>query len=148
MSFEGIENIDSFYKEYRVSKNIRKGWVIVNKEAFDRNKDIKLISADYYSYDSKLLDRDEVISNKQIIIYGDSCDKFITIKYNCNFIAINISDTEYGTILNPMILMAIVKGKDLEQNKELPKFTDVLSILGWKITRKALNNIKTNNDYF
>lgn len=148
MSFEGIENIDSFYKEYRVSKNIRKGWVIVNKEAFDKNKDIKLISADYYSYDTKLLDRNEVISNKQIIIYGDSCDKFITIKYNCNFIAINISDTEYGTILNPMILMAIVKGKDLEQNKELPKFTDVLSILGWKISRKALNNIKSCNDYF
>jgi hypothetical protein len=148
MSFEGIENIDSFYKEYRVSKNIRKGWVIVNQKAFDKYKNIKLTSADYYSYDSKLLDRNEVISNKQIIIYGDSCDKFVTIKYNCNFIAINISDTEYGTILNPMILMAIVKTKDLEENKELPKFIDVLSVLGWKISRKALNNIKSCNDYF
>jgi hypothetical protein len=148
MPFEGIENIESFYKEYRVSKNIRKGWVIVNQKAFDKYKNIKLTNADYYSYDSKLLDKNEVISNKQIIIYGDTCDKFVTIKYNCNFIAINISDTEYGTILNPMILMAIVKTKDLEENKQLPKFEDVLSVLGWKITRKALNNIKSCNDYF
>jgi hypothetical protein len=148
MSFEGIENIDSFYKEYKVSKNIRKGWVIVNQKSFDKYKNIKLTSADYYSYNSKLLDKNEIIINKQIIIYADTCDKFITIKYNCNFITINISDTEYGTILNPMILMAIVKTKDLEENKQLPKFEDVLSVLGWKITRKALNNIKSCNDYF
>jgi len=148
MSFEGLDNLEDFYKEYKNSKIIRKGWVIVNKKAFDKNKDIKLISADYYCYKSKLLDNNEIISNKQIIIYGDTIDKYVTIKYNCNFIAINITDTEYGTILDPMTLMAIVKGKDLEQNKDLPKFTDVLSILGWKITRKALNNIKTNNDYF
>ena len=148
MSFEGLDNLEDFYKEYKNSKIIRKGWVIVNKKAFDKNKDIKLISADYYCYKSKLLDNNEIISNKQIIIYGDTIDKYVTIKYNCNFIAINITDTEYGTILDPMTLMAIVKGKDLEQNKDLPKFTDVLSILGWKITRKALNNIKNNNDYF
>ena len=148
MSFEWLENIDSFYKEYKNSKIIRQGWAIVNKESYNKYKNIKLISADYYCYKQKLLDKNEIINNKQIIIYADTTDKYITIKYNCNFIAINISDTEYGTILNPMILMAIIKTKDLEENKELPKFTDVLSVLGWKITRKALNNIKTNNDYF
>jgi len=148
MSFEGIENIDSFYKEYIKSNTIRKGWVIVNEKIFNKYKNIKLINADYYCYKSKLLNSNEIIDNKQIIIYGDTNDKYVTIKYNSNFITINVTDTEYGTILNPMTLVAIIKSKDLEENKDLPKFTDVLDILDWKITRKALNNIKNNNDYF
>jgi len=148
MSFIGIDNLETFYKEYKRSKIIRRGWAIVNELNYNKYKNIKLTSAEYYLHHSKYANKYEIIDNKQIIIYSETKDKFITIKYNANFIAVNITDTEYGTILDPMILMAIIKNKDLEQNKEIPTFEDVLHILNWKITKKALNNIKDNNDYF
>lgn len=148
MSFIGIDNLETFYKEYKRSKIIRRGWAIVNELNYNKYKNIKLTSAEYHLHNSKYANKYEVVDSKQIIIYAESKDKFIIIKYNANFIAVNITDTEYGTILDPMILMAIIKTKDLEQNKEIPTFKDVLHILNWKITRKALNNIKYNNNYF
>lgn len=134
-----VNNIGKFYNVYKNPKYIKHNWVIVNNEHYELNKGkIKIISANYYTAKAKVYnEEDEVINHNQIIINAETLNKYITIRYNANFIAISESDTEYGMIENEMNLLAVRMMKDNKIYTDIPSFELVLKILGYKITKKA-----------
>jgi hypothetical protein len=132
---------------------LKDNWILVNKNEYNKNKNkIILTNANIYSYKQILKDNDfQEYQNNQILIKAETKNKYISIRYNGNFVAISISDTEYGIVINPMKLISaknITLEDKLGVNNKPPKFTYLLNLLGWKITRKALNNIKNQDDYF
>ena len=120
-------------------------WNIVNNKEYNKYKNkINIISANYYSVvvdieaDSP---EEELIKSNQIIVNCETKNKYISIKYNPNFIVTAISDTEYGMISKEITLLAIKNSKDLTLNKDIPRFKEILKVLGWKISQKAYKNL-------
>lgn len=147
------DEIDLLLDSYRNPKFIKDDWLVVNKKEYNKNKSkITLTSADFYYNKVKITSEDnKEYYNKQIYITCETKNKYILIKYNGNFIAVNISDTEYGLTINPMKLIFArnIMSKDIaDEIKEPPSFKYLLNLLGWKITKKALVNIKKQDDYF
>ena len=145
--------IDLLLDCYKNPKYIKDNWLLVNSKEYNKNKNkIILTSADYYSQKTKIKEIGyEEYSSKQIYINCETKNKYIIIRYNSNFIGVNISNNEYGFSINPMKLI-LARNIDLKDpigaKSELPSFKYVLSLLGWKITKKALNNIQQQDDYF
>jgi len=147
--FNLIENLNDFYEIYKNPKYIIDNWTIVNNKIYELYKDkINITNGQLEIKDVELDVYGKPLNSKQATALLETKDKYILIKYNPNFIAIVVSDTEYGLTINPVSLISIQNSKQLETNIDLPKFVKVLKILGWKISRKALNNIKSNNDYY
>ena len=120
-------------------------WNIVNNKEYNKYKNkVNIISANYYSVvvdieaDSP---EEELIKSNQIIVNCETKKEYISIKYNPNFIVTSISDTEYGMIGKEITLLAIKNTKDLTLNKDIPRFKEVLKVLGWKISQKAYANL-------
>jgi len=137
-------------KSYKNPVILKDDWLLVNKQEYNKNKNkITLNTADFH-LNKQVLKQEgyKDYTNKQVLINGETKNKYILIKYNCNFIAVNVSDTEYGISINPMRLICARDVKDITEEKALPSFEYLLYILGWKITKKALNNIKKQDDYF
>lgn len=120
-------------------------WNIVNNKEYNKYKNkINIISANYYSVVVDLeanSPEEELIKSNQIIVNCETKNKYISIKYNPNFIVTAISDTEYGMIGKEITLLAIKNTKDLTLNKDMPRFKEVLKVLGWKISQKAYANL-------
>jgi len=147
------EEIDLLLDSYRKPKYIKDDWILVNKKEYTKNKSkITLISADFNLNKAKVISEDKKeYYNKQIYIVAETKNKYILIKYNGNFVAVNIADTEYGLIINPMRLIfakSIAVNNPIEELKEPPSFKYLLNLLGWKITNQALLNIKKQDNYF
>ena len=120
-------------------------WNIVNNKEYNKYKNkINIISANYYSVVVDIeanSPEEELIKSNQIIVNCETKKEYISIKYNPNFIVTSISDTEYGMIGKEITLLAIKNAKDLTLNKDMPRFKEVLEVLGWKISRKAYANL-------
>lgn len=147
--FNLIENLNDFYEIYKNPKYIINNWTIVNNKVYELyNNKINITNGQLEIKDVELDIYGKPLHSKQATALLETKDKYILIKYNPNFIAIIVSDTEYGLTINPVSLISIQNSKNLETNTDLPKFSKVLKVLGWKITKKATNNIKYNNDCF
>ena len=145
-----VDNISNFYDIYKNPKYIVDDWVIVNNEHYIKNKGkIKIISANYYTAKAKVYNEDdEVINHNQIIVNAETLNKYITIRYNANFIALAESDTEYGIITKEMELLAIRKMDSKKIHTDIPSFELVLKVLGYKITRKAHKDILEQIEFY
>ena len=139
-----VNNLNSFYSVYKNPKYKIDNWIIVNNEAYLKNKGkINIISGDYsISNHITYNEYDEKITTKQVTLLAESKDQYICIKYNSNFIALNISDTEYGLTINEFTLVAVANSEVIGLNKDIPKLKEILKILGWKISQKGYNQIK------
>jgi hypothetical protein len=147
--FNIIENLNNFYEIYRNPKYKITDWTIVNNKIYELyyNK-INITNGELKIKDVELDVYGKLLHSKQATALLETKNKYILIKYNPNFIAIIVSDTEYGLTINPVSLIGIQNSKNLETNTDLPKLSKVLKVLGWKITRKATNNIKYSNNYY
>jgi len=145
-----IENIGNFYDVYKNPKYIKYNWVIVNNNHYELNKGkLKIIGANYYTAKAKVYNEDdELINHNQIIVNAETLNKYITIRYNANFIAISESETEYGMITKEMELLAIRKMDSSKIHTDIPSFELVLKILCYKITRKAHKDLLDQIDFF
>lgn len=147
------KEVDLLMDAYRNPKYIKDNWILVNKIEYNKNKGkITLTSADFYLNKKVIKEKGfEDYTTRQIIINAETKNKYIVIRYNGNFIAVNICNNEYGFSIYPMklILARNIDIKDpLGIKSEPPHFKYVLKLLGWKITRKAQNNIEKQDDYF
>jgi len=140
-----LSNLNSFYEMYKHPTYVIGDWNIVNNKEYNKYKNkINIISANYYSVvvdieaDSP---EEELIKSNQIIVNCETKKEYISIKYNPNFIVTSISYTEYGMIGKEITLLAIKNSKDLTLNKDIPRFKEVLKVLGWKISQKAYANL-------
>ena len=140
-----VSNLNSFYEIYKNPTYSIANWNIVNNQEYNKYKNkINIISANYYSVVVDLepnSTEEDLIKSNQIIVNCETKNKYISIKYNPNFIVTAISDTEYGMIGKEITLLAIKNAKDLTLNKEMPSFKEVLKVLGWKISQKAYANL-------
>jgi len=144
------EDIALLLKSYNNPIILKDDWVLVGQQEYNKYKNkITLNSADYILNKQSIIGENKsIITNSQVIINAETRNKYVLIKYNSNFVAINIADTEYSITINPMKLICARNITNLEEYKELPSFEYLLYILGWKITNKALNKIKKQDDYF
>jgi len=146
------KEIDLLMESYRNPVILKDNWILVNKKEYTKNKGkITLTSADFYLNKQVIKEKGfEDYYNKNIFINAETKNKYILIKYNSNFVAINTSDTEYGLTINPMKLICAknIPEKDILKDKsEPPTFKYLLNLLGWKITKQALVNIKKQDNY-
>jgi hypothetical protein len=140
-----ISNLNSFYDVYKNPTYSIGNWNIVNNQEYIKYKNkVNIISANYYSVVIDIKANtpvEDLIKSNQIIVNCETKNKYINIKYNPNFIVTAISDTEYGMIGKEITLLAIKNAKDLTLNKDMPRFKEVLEVLGWKISPKAYRNL-------
>ena len=140
-----ISNLNSFYEMYKHPTYVIADWNIVNNKEYNKYKNkVNIISANYYSVVVDIQDgspEEDLIKSNQIIVNCETKKEYISIKYNPNFIVTAISDTEYGMIGKEITLLAIKNTKDLTLNKHMPRFKEVLKVLGWKISQKAYSNL-------
>ena len=140
-----VSNLNSFYEIYKNPTYVISNWNIVNNQEYNKYKNkINIISADYYSVIVDIEAEspvEELIKSNQIIVNCETKNEYVTIKYNPNFIVTTISDTEYGMVGKEITLLAIKNVKDLTLNKHMPRFKEVLKVLGWNISRKAYANL-------
>lgn len=126
-------------------------WNIVNNKEYNKYKNkVNIISANYYSVVVDLeadSPEEDLIKSNQIIVNCETKKEYISIKYNPNFIVTSIGDTEYGMIGKEITLLAIKNTKDLTLNKDMPRFKEVLEVLGWKISQKAYRNLLEQIDF-
>ena len=138
-----VDNLSSFYSVYKNPKYQIGNWIIVNNEVYIKNKNKITITGgdfeikDHISYN----EYNEKVISKQVILLAESKNKYICIKYNNNFIALNISDTEYGLTINEFTLLAVANSEQIGLNKDIPKLKEILKILSWKISQKAYANL-------
>ena len=146
-----ISNLNSFYEMYKHPTYVIANWNIVNNKEYIKYKNkINIISANYYSVVVDLepsTSEDYLIKSNQIIVNCETKKDYISIKYNPNFIVTSISDTEYGMVGKEITLLAIKNVKDLTLNKHMPRFKEVLKVLGWKISQKAYANLLEQIDF-
>ena len=140
-----ISNLNSFYEMYKNPTYSIGNWNIVNNKEYNKYKNkVNIISANYYSVAVNCKPNsleESLLKTNQIIVNCETKNKYISIKYNPNFILTAISDTEYGMIGKEITLLAIKNAKDLTLNKQTPRFKEILKVLGWKISQKAYSNL-------
>lgn len=147
-----FDNLESFYDQYSNPKYIKDGWAIVDNSFYESYKNkVKLISIRLNSTAIPVKDIDEVyVNNTQNTAYCETMDKYVKLRYNSNFIAVNIYEREYE--YNKGIkLVAIRKMTDFNLSDKPPEFKFILNILGWKASKKVLDNIEIFQlilDYF
>ena len=121
-------------------KIIIDNWLILNNTIYTkyRNK-ITINSIEYIG------EKDPLLNGLKLFFETKKLYGFI--KYNKHYITFVISETEYGLKINQPYLIAINTKVLEEYNKKLsklPKFKNILKVLGWKITKNALQNLKDN----
>jgi uncharacterized protein (DUF1330 family) len=139
-----VSNLNSFYDMYKNPTYVIADWNIVNNKEYNKYKNkVNIISANYYSIDidDEDMSEEDLLKTNQIIVSCETKNKYISIKYNPNFIVTAMSDTEYGMVGKEITLLAIKNVKDLTLNKHMPTFKEVLEVLGWNISQKAYANL-------
>jgi hypothetical protein len=143
-----LHKVNSIYNSFKDGKLIKNNWIITNEPFYYTYKNkINITHINYFKdtighYYEDYLVYDYRFSFETIKRYG-------VFKYNTNFIAGRIGDTEYD-VLGDLHLIAvnsqIMDNYDKNQT-EPPDFEEVLSILGWKIKQKPLLYIKDDLKY-
>ena len=136
MKFKSLEDkLELYYNQLNNPKRLIGNWVIVDTNAHDSLKKITITNIN--DINNTLLER---------LVLTETKNKYISIKYSLNFIAIKIIDTEYDCLLKDWDLIAVDKeylykgsiGKTMT-NKEL------LALLGFKLSKKAKLDLESFN---
>ncbi|NBW15672.1 MAG: hypothetical protein EBR82_47565 [Caulobacteraceae bacterium] len=133
--------LEKWYNNYKSNKNKLKikDWVVVDEEYYNQYKNnITINNIKLYSGEN------EHTKRKEKYILAESKDKYIIIKYNSNFIAVNICEREYDLMNNIILVMVNDKSVyNIENNVgEPPEIKEIIKVLGWKATRKAMKDLE------
>jgi len=145
--FKNILNIisDISNNKYTPDNSIEIGdWIIIDVKLFNKYKNKITINNINY-IDSSIVNSLEGYAFKDIRVSFETKKQYGILKYNTNFIAFLLYDKEYEILLKPINLIAINKNisDNYEQkNNKPPNIKDILDILKWKITEKALQDYK------
>jgi hypothetical protein len=115
-------------------------WLILNNNIYNQYKNKITINSIRY-----IPQKDDIANGLKLIFETKKLYGFI--KYNAHYITFVISETEYGLIINQPYLIGINIRVLQNHNKKkttLPKFKSILKVLGWKITKNALQSLKDN----
>jgi hypothetical protein len=140
-----MDDMDKIYDTYKINKNKLKidDWVVVDEYFYYKYKDnITINSLTLYHGENELTKR------KERYVVAESKKEYILLKYNSNFLAVNICEREYDLTKNITLVM-INKNSvhNIENNTgEVPDIKYICKILGWKITRKAIKNLEEIED--
>jgi hypothetical protein len=122
--------LDKYYKELKNPKKIIGRWAIVDDKLLTKLKTIKIENIN-----------DIYANTNECIIIGENKNNFIIIKHNYMFIAIKITNSEYGSMIQDWSLIGVNtnylnsgKVEKLNSNKEIMK------LLGFKLSRKAIKD--------
>lgn len=138
-----LSKIHSIYNSFQDSKLIRNNWIITNEAFYNTFKDkINITHINYF--------KDNIGHNyEDYIVYDynftfETIKKYGAFKYNTNFIAGKIGDTEYDVVgtLDLIAINSKIMNNYNDKNSNAPDFTEVLDILKWKIHKKPLLYIK------
>ena len=135
MKFKSIEDkLEEYYNKLKHPAKIINNWAIIDIDAFNKLKKITLNNISNVSNGEA--DR---------IITTESKNYYIIIKYNPNFIATKVINTEYDYLLQDWDLIAVdretlYKG---EANKLISN-KEIIKLLGFKLTKKS----RADLDYF
>jgi hypothetical protein len=142
---ELVFNLAKAYDKHKEGRIINDGWIITDVDFYNK-------------YKNKIIVNHASIGQKKQTLYGEYTLKdnilhietkkyYGIIKYNTNFIAIGLSETEYGLYINKMNMVAVntklIDNYDKLQSNP-PEIKDIFKIIKWKITNKALQNIENN----
>ena len=145
--FKNILSIisDISNNKYTADNSIEIGdWIIIDVKLFNKYKNKITINNINY-IDSSIVNSLEEYAFKDIRVSFETKKQYGILKYNTNFIAFLLYDKEYEILLKPINLLAINKNisDNYEQkNNKPPNIKDILDILKWKITEKALQDYK------
>jgi hypothetical protein len=145
--FKNILSIisDISNNKYTADNSIEIGdWIIIDVKLFNKYKNKITINNINY-IDSSIVNSLEEYAFKDIRVSFETKKQYGILKYNTNFIAFLLYDKEYEILLKPINLIAINKNisDNYEQkNNKPPNIKDILDILKWKITEKALQDYK------
>jgi len=138
-----MDYAEDWYNSYKTNKNKSKlkvkDWIIIDESYYFKYKDnIKLSSIKGYTGTNTLTKREEKF------IVAETESKYILIKYNANFIAVNICEREYQ-LYNAITLLMINENATqniVNNNNKIPNIKQLIGILGWKATRKAMKDLE------
>lgn len=136
-----MDNLEEIYNLYNINKNKNKvgNWVIVNEDVYNLYKNkLKITSIQLYN------GKNELTGRKEKFILAETKSDYILIKYNSNFIAINVCQREYELTNNINLIMINSNSLyNIENNiGEPPEIKEIFKVLGWKIARKAIKNLE------
>jgi len=133
--------------KYTSDNSIQKGdWIIIDPKLYNKYKN-KLTINNINYVDTAIISNLENYQVNDIRITFETKKEYGYLKYNANFIASIIYNREYELLTKPIQLVAINKNlsKNFEQKINKPqKLQEILKILDWKITKKALQDFKYN----
>jgi hypothetical protein len=133
--------LSNWYNNYKKNKTKLKigDWVVIDEPYYNLYKNkITINNIKLYSGEN------EYTKRKEKYIIGETKDKYILIKYNSNFIAVNICEREYE-LMNNITLLLINDNSiyNIENNLgEPPEIKEMFKALNWKATRKAITNLE------
>jgi hypothetical protein len=142
---ELVFNLSRAYETHKKGKIINNHWVITDTEFYNKHKNKIIINYAKYGENKETIYGAYTL--KDNILYIETKKYYGIIKYNTNFIAVVLSETEYGLYTNIMTMLAVntkLVDNYNKLNNEPPKLENILKIMKWKITKKALQNIKDN----
>lgn len=138
---EDDTKLQRWYSNYKKNQTKLKigDWVVVDEFYYYKYKDnITLNNIKLYNGQNELTKR------KEKYIVAETKTEYIVIKYNSNFIAVNICEREYD--LMDSITLVMINDKsiyNIENNiGEPPEIKEILKVLGWKATRKAIKELE------
>lgn len=139
-----MDDMEKIYNTYKINKNkVRIGdWVVVDEEYYNKYKDkLKITDIKLYSGKSELTGKEENY------IIAETKTEYVLIKYNSNFVAVNICEREYD--LTKSITLVLINSNsvsNIENNTgKIPPVKELIKVLGWKATRKAIINLEELN---
>lgn len=133
--------LQGWYNNYKKNKTKLKigDWIVVDEEYYNLYKNqITINNIKLYNGEN------ESTKRKEKYILAETKDKYIIIKYNSNFIAVNICEREYD-LMNSITLVMINDNSiyNIENNVgEPPEIKEIIKVLGWKATRKAIKDLE------
>lgn len=131
-----FSDIYDTYKSNRKKKKLKIGdWVVVDEDYYQKYKN-KLTITNIKIYNGE----NQSTKRKEKYLLAETKTEYILVKYNANFIAVNICEREYD-LMNSITLLMINDNSvyNLENNcGEIPEIKDMFKVLGWKLARKAI----------
>ena len=138
-----MDYAEQWYNYYKTNKNKDKlkvkDYIIIDESYYLKYKgNIKLSSIKGYT------GLNSSTKKPENFILAETKTQYILIKYNGNFIAVNVCEREYE-LYNAITLLMIHSNATeniVNNNNKIPNIKEVISILGWKATRKAIKDLE------
>lgn len=140
-----LSKIDQAYEEFSKRNLVKGDWVIVGDEVYNKYKNKITISNINYHYEPEIEKAIPSYPVTSLKFFFETKKYYGTIKYNINFIAYNISEREYSALTDTMTLIAVNRNLENNYNNKVvkpPMLSEVLRIIGWKMTNKAKKEIE------